>query len=77
MTGYVISMLIDNESTSLYWDGSTTISNIDQALFIDSLSTARQTAGSLQSSFTDRDVNVLPATKGVQLIAPPPPAQVQ
>jgi hypothetical protein len=73
MQGYVISMLVDNEPTVMYWDGSSTNSNVDEALFIDSLATARQTAGSLQSSHTDRKVDVLEANKGIQLTATTPP----
>lgn len=70
MKGYVITMTIDGEATTNYWDGSAPIGQVDGALFIDDLATARQTAGSLQAAYTDRSVGVLAANKGIQLTPP-------
>lgn len=68
MDGYVIAFKtdVDNESMS-YWDSTNEVKDLDQSLFIDSLIAARQTAGTLQTQFTDREVVVLAASKGVQL----------
>jgi len=78
MKGYVIAMQVDGADIRVYWDGTTPVNDVDQSLFIEDLATARQTAGNLQTSYTDRDVDVLAATKGVQIIGspPPPPAPV-
>ena len=76
MKGYVISMKVDGETSTTYWDGTVPVQALDQCLFIEDLSTARQTAGGLQASYTDRVVGVLGANKGIQLeiIAPPAPS---
>lgn len=69
MKGYVIAMTVDGESSTNYWNGTAPVQNLDEALFVESIATARQTAGSLQAGYTDRVVTVLPGNKGIQLEA--------
>lgn len=77
MKGYVITMQVDGDASTTYWDGTVPVQDIDKALFIESLASARQTAGSLQSGYTDRTINVLGANKGIQIDTPLTPPSIQ
>lgn len=71
MDGHIIAFKEDANNTSItYWDGTNGISDLDQSLFISDIVTARQTAGTLQTQYTDREVIILAASKGVQLKTP-------
>lgn len=56
-----------------YWNGTTPVSAISEALLFPSLVVGRQTAGTLQTQFTDREVVVKRVTVTIAL-APAPPA---
>lgn len=68
MDGHVIAFKSDDSKAPItYWDGNTETAELDLSLLIENKVTARQTAGTLQSQYTDREVLVLPASKGIQL----------
>lgn len=55
-----------------FWDGAGASIDINTAALYSSLVAARQTAGGLQSQFTDREARVRKVTVTVALAAPPP-----
>ena len=69
MEGYIISLKADSEDSSPnYWDGNTSIQNLDAAKLYQSRSDARLEAASLQSIFADHDISVLPALRSIEII---------
>lgn len=71
MDGYVIVLEHDEAGdTPAYWAGDATTSNLDNVAFFSDVVSARQTAGTLQSQYTDRTVKIAAATKGIVLKTP-------
>lgn len=52
-------LIFNHDDTSLsasYWDGTSSTTDLNKATLLPDLVTARQTAGGLQSQYTDRQV---------------------
>lgn len=74
MNGYVIVLEHDEgDQPPAYWANSATTQNLDEVTFFNDVTSARQTAGTLQTQYTDRSIKVVPATKGIYLKTPTPP----
>lgn len=72
MDGYVIVLQNDEgNDPPTYWAGDATTSNLDNVTFFTDIVAARQSAGNLQTQYTDRTVSIAPATKGITLNTPP------
>ena len=71
MIGYVIVLEHDEgDQPPAYWANTATTQNLDEVTFFSDVVSARQTAGNLQTQFTDRSIKVVSATKGIHLNSP-------
>lgn len=72
MEGYVISLKHDEpEQPNVFWSGTAITSEINDSSFFTDLVAARQAAGTLQTQYFDRTVEISKARKGIQLVTVP------
>lgn len=73
MNGYVIVLESDESSNpASYWAGDAATSELDKSAFFTDITAARQSAGNLQSQYTDKTVRVVKASKGIVIDTPTP-----
>ena len=69
MEGFIVSLKPDNQDSSPnYWDGNSSIQNLDAAKLYLSRADARLEAASLQSIFADHDISILPALRSIEIL---------
>jgi hypothetical protein len=68
MQGYILAFQHDDPEQAIqYWDSVNGTNDIENSKFFSTLTDARIACGKLQTQFTDRQVVLLAATKGIQL----------
>ncbi|MUL39348.1 hypothetical protein [Gloeocapsopsis dulcis] len=67
MDGFVICLISDADGSVGYWGGSAITQDLIQTTFFEDVGAARQAAGTLQNQYTDREIQVVPASKGITL----------
>jgi len=72
MEGYVITLKHDEpDQPSAFWNGTAITTELNDSAFFTDLVTVRQAAGTLQSQYFDRTIEIAKATKGIQLVTAP------